>query len=254
MPVDVEERGDGITVVSMNWPGRRNALGPADTRELGDALERATARSRIGTILTGVGAFCAGGDLAQFADLSATSTVEEIRDRIYGNVHSVLRAIRDSPVPVAAAVDGPAVGLGLDYALACDMCFIGPAGWLQQGWAVAGLVHGAGGSAFIQRSAGQVYWRLVADQQRIDARTAETLGMGEAVEGSAIDKAVERLRKLGQLPTEVLEAYTQLFRMERWPNPSFFDRCADFQARFIGSESFRSRAQSILAQRAQAQA
>lgn len=252
MPVDVEQRDDGIAVVSMNWPEKRNALGPDDTRELGDALEHAASRSDVGTILTGVGSFCAGGDLAQFAELSVGSTVKEIRDRIYGNVHSVLRAIRSSLVPVVAAVNGPAVGLGLDYALACDMCFIGSDGWIQQGWALAGLIHGAGGSAFIQRSGGQGFWRLVAQQRRLDAEEAQAIGIAEAVEGNAVDAAIGRLRELGRLPREVLEAYTQLFRMERWPNPQFFEHCADFQAGFIGSEIFRSRASSILATRTEA--
>jgi 2-(1,2-epoxy-1,2-dihydrophenyl)acetyl-CoA isomerase len=246
--IDVEQREDGITVVTINWPERRNALGPDDTRQLGEALAGAAETSVIGTILTGAGAFCAGGDLEQFANLSARFTVEEIRDRIYGNVHSVLRAIRRSPVPVAAAVDGPAVGLGLDYALACDMCFVGPKGWLQQGWAVAGLIHGAGGSAFLQRSSGPAFWRLVAGQQRLDGPAAASLGVAEAVD-HAVDAAVEQLRELGRLPREVLEAYTQLFREEKWPDAAFFDQCADFQARFIGSERFRDRARSILAQR-----
>ncbi len=250
MSIDVEERSDGIVVVSMNWPERRNALGPDDTRLLGDALESAAAQSQVGTILTGVGAFCAGGDLEQFAALSAHSTVDEVRERIYGNVHSVLRAIRQSPLPVLAAVNGPAVGLGLDYALACDMCFIGPEGWLQQGWAVAGLVHGAGGSAFLQQSMGQGFWKLVADQERLDAHSAEALGLAEAAEKNAIDAAADRLLHLAQLPRDVLEAYTLLFRMEKWPAPAFFEECATFQAHFIGSEPFRSRARSILDQRA----
>ena len=101
----------------MNWPEKRNALGPGDTREVGDAIERAGSLATTGVILTGVGAFCAGGDLEQFAELSANSSAHEVRSRIYENVHSVLRSIRGCAVPVVAAVDGPAVGLGLDYAV-----------------------------------------------------------------------------------------------------------------------------------------
>src|SRR5206468_8267081 len=108
-----------------NWPEKRNALGPDDTREVGDALRAAGERAATGVVLTGTGAFCAGGDLAQFAALSASVSVDELRDRSYHNVHSVLRSIRSCSVPVAAAVDGPALGLGLDYAVACDMCFVG---------------------------------------------------------------------------------------------------------------------------------
>ena len=254
MPVEVELRDDGISVVSMNWPEKRNALGPEDTREVGVALEHAVTQAHIGTILTGVGAFCAGGDLEEFVELSKALSVEQIRDRIYGNVHLVLRAIKHSPVPVAAVVNGPAVGLGFDYALACDMCFVGQNGWFQQGWAVAGLIHGAGGSAFLQRTAGQHFWKLVAQQERLDAHEAANLGIGERIEDDALDAAANRLLELGQLPREVREAYVHLYRVQRWPSPDFFEQCADLQARFIGSESFRDRAQSILNRRRQAQA
>ena len=252
MSADVELRDDGVAVVWMNWPDKRNALGPEDTGEVGAAIDRAAAQAGCGVVLTGVGSFCAGGDLEQFARLSSVSSASDIRDHIYRNVHSVLRAIRGSAVPVVSAVDGPAIGLGLDYALACDMCFIGPDGWMQQGWAVAGLVHGAGGSAFIQRAAGQTLWRLIAEQDRLDAAAARDLGLAEAVDGSAVEAAIERLRRLGRLPRDVLEAYTSLFRAQRWPGKDFFDQCADFQASFIASEAFRARAASILARRATA--
>jgi enoyl-CoA hydratase/carnithine racemase len=248
--VDVEEREDGIVTVWINWPEKRNALGPSDTRDVGDAIERAASVAVTGVILTGVGAFCAGGDLEQFAELSKTSSAHEVRTRIYSNVHSVLRAIRSCPVPVAAAVDGPAVGLGLDYALACDMCFVGSGGWLQQGWALAGLVHGAGGSAFVQRAGSQTLWKLIAEQPRLDGKAAERLHLGEAVDGKALDAAVDRFHQLAHLPRAVLEAYTSLSRDQRWPSDEFFGSCADFQAEFIASDDFRARAESILQARA----
>jgi enoyl-CoA hydratase/carnithine racemase len=252
MGVDIDERDDGVVVVRINWPEKRNALGPHDTRVVGDALEHAAARAEVGVILTGAGAFCAGGDLEQFADLSATTDATFIRGAIYDNVHSVLRSIRTSPVPVVAAVDGPALGLGLDYALACDMCFVGTKGWLQQAWAVAGLVHGAGGSAFIQRAAGSALWKLIVEQPRLDGPAAEALGIAEAVDGQALDAAIGRLAALADLPREVLEAYTSLFRSQRWPDDTFFAACADHQAQFIASEAFQTRAAEILRQRAAA--
>jgi enoyl-CoA hydratase/carnithine racemase len=250
MGVLTEQREDGIVIVRMNWPEKRNALGPDDTREVGDAIESAAATARLGVVLTGAGAFCAGGDLEQFAALSATVTQSELRNRIYDNVHSVLRAIRTSPVPVVAAVDGPAIGLGLDYALACDMCFVGPSGWMQHGWALAGLIHGAGGSAFIQRAAGPQFWKLVAEQERIDGRRAAELGFGESCDCGAVDASVARLARLAHLSSAVLAAYTDLYRRERWASPEYFDRCADYQSQFIGSPEFRATAATILAERA----
>ena len=252
MGVDIEERADGIVTVWMNWPAKRNSLGPTEARMVSEAIAQAGSLATCGVILSGRGAFCAGGDLEQFVDLSAKSTTQQVQTQIYENVHSVLRAIRDCPVPVAASVDGPAIGLGLDYALACDMCFVGSRGWMQQGWALAGLIHGAGGSAFIQRSAGQTLWKLLIDQERLDGGKVEKLGLGEAVDGPALDTAIERLRGLSGLPRDVLEAYTKLFRNERWPSDHFLNECASFQSAFIASETFRERAKTILKRRASA--
>ena len=242
MGVDIHQRDDGIVTVRLNWPDRRNALGPNETRQVGEAIDSAGSMATYGVALTGNGAFCAGGDLEQFVDLSTSSSAGQIRRQIYENVHSVLHSIRSCPVPVAAAVDGPAIGLGLDYALACDMCFVGPGGWMQQGWAVAGLIHGAGGSGFIQKSSGQALWKLLATQERLDGKRVEELGIGEAVDGPALDAAIERLRRLDSLPRNVLEAYTTLYRSQRWPSDQFFGECADLQAQFIASSEFRERA------------
>jgi hypothetical protein len=83
-------------------------------------------------------------------------------------------------------------------------------------------VRGAGGSAFIQKAAGPVLWKVIAEQERLVGVRAEQLGIGEAVEGSALDAAVDRLIQLGRLPREVIEADTTLFRSERWPSDRFF--------------------------------
>ncbi len=253
MGVEVHRLEGDIAKVVMNWPERKNSLGPSDAKEVGTAISEAGSDSVSGVVLTGNGAFCAGGDLVQFTELSESSTRDEIRDRVYGNVQSVIRGIRNCPVPVAAAVDGPAIGLGFDYAVACDMCFVGSEGWLQQGWATAGLVHGAGGSSFVQGAGGQAFWKLVAEQERIDGGRAEALGIGEAVAGSAVDAAAERLRRLGRIRREVLIAYTELFRDQRWPGQDFFDKCADFQSKFIASEEFHDRAHAILVRQQSAQ-
>ncbi len=200
-------------------------------------------------MLTGNGGFCAGGDLEQFLELSATKTPQELRDSVYTNVHSALRAIERSPVPVVAAVDGPAIGLGFDYAVMCDSCFIGPGGWLMQGWATAGLVHGAAGSWFLEHHAPGAAWRLIADQTRLDGPAAAAIGLAEVAEGSAVDAALARIVALAGLPHAVLEGYTTLQRRLRFPPEDYRAACVDLQAGFICSAEFRANAERILAAR-----
>ncbi|MET0143201.1 MAG: enoyl-CoA hydratase/isomerase family protein [Ilumatobacteraceae bacterium] len=236
-------------VVTMDWPDKRNAVGPAEAGEIGDALAAAVDEAQAGVVLTGNGGFCAGGDLEQFLELSATKTAQDLRDSVYTNVHAALRAIERSPVPVVAAVDGAAIGLGFDYAVMCDMCFVGPGGWLMQGWAMAGLVHGAAGSWFLEHHAPGAAWKLIAEQTRLDGPAAAAIGLAETADGSALDAALARIAKLATLPRAVLEGYTTLQRRMRFPSEEYRAACVDLQAGFICSPEFRANAEQILAAR-----
>jgi len=126
--VRTEAAGSAVVVV-MDWPERRNALRPEDGEEVAAAIATAGEAARSAVILTGTGAFCAGGDLRTFAELSAALTPAEIAEQVYGRIQAMIRALRHCPVPTIAAVDGPAIGLGFDLALACDMRLVGPHGW-----------------------------------------------------------------------------------------------------------------------------
>jgi enoyl-CoA hydratase len=240
------EQVEDATVVTLRWGDRRNALGPAESKELADALEAANRQVTVGLIITGDGAFCAGGDLRAFAELSAARTPEEIRVHVSGDVQRIVRALGECPGPTIAAVDGPAIGLGFDIALACDMRFIGPRGWLQQGWARAGLIHGGGGVAMLHNLNPALLWEEMVSQNRLDGARCETLGLGVAAAESAIESARERMTALAAIPREALRGYVELARPLRWPSPEHFAASADLQSRLIGSTEFRALAARLL--------
>lgn len=234
-------------VVTLDWPERRNALTADDAVVVARAITEAGESGAAAVILTGSGAFCSGGDLRFFADISANTAVAEIRSRVYDDVHAMMRALGAVPVPTIAAVDGPAIGLGFDLALACDQRFVGPRGWLMQGWAAAGLIHGTGGIAMLERLRPGLLWRLVATQERLDADACRALDLAEPAEASAREAALARAARLATLPRQALEAYVELARPLWWPQESHFARSADIQAELIGSQAFRDFSRQILA-------
>jgi enoyl-CoA hydratase/carnithine racemase len=245
MSVTVEVRGFAA-LVTMRWADKRNALGPSEAREITAAVDRAAEQALAAVVLTGEGAFCSGGDLRTFADISARHSVTDIRDHVYADMQGILRALAACPVPTIAAVDGPAIGLGFDLALACDMRFVGPSGWLQQGWAMAGLINATGGIALMNALNPAAVWRVIAEQPRLDRETASDLGLAERADGTAVDSAIARAQQLSAIPRDVLTHYCELDRGCRWPDPSHFDRAAAIQAELIGSPRFRELAEARL--------
>jgi enoyl-CoA hydratase len=236
---------DGVVTIELNFPERRNALGPRDNHDLGDALEWANAEASTAVILTGRGAFCAGGHLKAFAEESRNRSESDIYEIVYSSVQRVIRLLSECPVPTIAAVDGAAVGLGMDLALACDMRFIGPDGWFRQGWASAGLIAGAGGVALLERLNPSILWKLVAEQPKLDGAACEALGLGEVAAESARQSALTRAEQLRSLPDDVLLAYVDLARAA-WPAKERFEAAAKYQAHFIHSPEFQRRAEIIL--------
>ncbi len=212
MGVHISRRGQ-TAIVTMSWPEQRNALGPDEARELSEALgEAADDREVAGVVLAGDGAFCAGGNL-KAASTRVDMPVEDRRSLVYGAFQGLVHTLMDLPVPTVAAIDGPAVGMGMDLALACDSRFIGPDGWLNQGWGRMSLVPATGGVLLLQLRAPQALWRLLEDQPRLDAHEAASLGIAEPTgPATALERAVERVTKLATMSRPALESYAELSR------------------------------------------
>lgn len=110
----VVEIDDGVATLTLDDPGRRNALNATINEQLVAAFDRFEAHSDVGAVvITGAPpAFCAG------ADLGDLGTADE--DRLRSIYEGFLRVARSS-LPTIAAVNGPAVGAGMNLALACDL-------------------------------------------------------------------------------------------------------------------------------------
>lgn len=142
-----------IATVTLQRPERRNALDAATATELAEKLAEAGAQARI-VIVTGEGkAFCAGGDLEELEAWSATSP-EEISTRLYGSFQQMIRSIRRSDAVYIAAINGAAVGAGMDLALACDLRIAAESARLGQVWVRLGVIPGTGGAFLTQLLAG----------------------------------------------------------------------------------------------------
>ncbi|MDX6428636.1 MAG: hypothetical protein QOE54_1013 [Streptosporangiaceae bacterium] len=201
------ERRQDVLVLTLNRPERRNALTVELVATLADHIAAAPADGVRAVILTGSApAFCAGGDLADLSAVAEQGALA-VSETIYTRFHRLVRTIGSVPVPVIAAINGPALGAGLDLALACDLRIAATDAVLASSWIAVGLVPGMGGASYLTRLAGGTRAaELVLTGRRIDAATAQAWGLlNEVVEpGILLDRALELARELAGLPAPAL--------------------------------------------------
>jgi enoyl-CoA hydratase/carnithine racemase len=112
------ERGDGLIIVTLNRPARRNALTFALWQELAALFRSFAGDPEARTvILTGAGTFCAGADISEFSQNRRNAEQGKAYDRA---VDQCSAAIMELPLPTIAAISGFCVGGGCALALACD--------------------------------------------------------------------------------------------------------------------------------------
>ena len=145
---------DGIGTILLNRPASKNAFTYPMIDEWAAALRSARTDPDVRVVVvTGAGdAFCSGVDLGEFnADATDPLAVKSV---LHDRIHRVAYALEDLDKPVIAAVNGVAVGAGMDMALMCDIRLLASSARLSEGYVKVGLVPGDGGCYFLPRLVG----------------------------------------------------------------------------------------------------
>lgn len=238
---------EGAAVVTIDRPANRNALGPAEASLLAERLSTAGACGAPVVVLAGAPpAFCAGGDLGVLVEVTRGASANEVQTVVYSHFRAIVRALRDCPVPTIAAKDGPAIGLGLDLALCCDIRLLGVQATVAQGWGRIGLIPGAGGAALLQSRAPGLLWQELSAPSILSAANASHAGIGDVdFERSALDEALRRAGQLATIPRAALQGYARLARRDL-PDDTYLDLCARIQGELLTGPDFRVAARMAL--------
>jgi enoyl-CoA hydratase/carnithine racemase len=176
----VEQR---VGTILLNRPDVKNAFTMPMVDRWAEILREARTDDDVGVIVvTGTGSsFCAGGDLGNISSV-AGNTAEggplTTRNQLIEHIHRVAIALEDLDKPVIAAVNGSAVGAGLDMALMCDMRFAARSASFVTGYSRLGLVPGDGGAYFLPRVVGlPKALELLLGSERVGAEEALRIGM-----------------------------------------------------------------------------
>ena len=205
------EIDDGVAVITMNRPDRRNAFSQAMVSALGAVLAQVEADDAVGcVVLTGAGgAFCAGGDVKSMAAASADRgdgagpTLDARIHRQRLNQRATSGRLWSMPKPTIAALGGPAAGAGLSLALACDLRYAVPGAVLTTAFARVAFAGDYGGSWFLTRLVGSSKAKeLYYFSERLSAQDAERLGIVNAVFAPADfeREVMDRARRLAHGP------------------------------------------------------
>lgn len=154
------EKDEGIATLTLNRPDRLNAIGEhQDCADLVGALEDISEdRSISAAILTGAGrAFSAGGNLQAMKDRNGIGPLDSpaaTRANYRRGIQRIPRAFRNLEVPIIAAVNGHAIGVGCDLACLCDIRIASEEARFAASFIKMGLVPGDGGAWLLPRVVG----------------------------------------------------------------------------------------------------
>jgi 3-hydroxyacyl-CoA dehydrogenase len=179
MPVTYE-RLNGVAVITFDNPPL-NIFGQAMRAGLQAAIARARAERPERLVLTGAGrAFVAGSDAKEFEGLPLSPQLND-----------VLADLVDLPFPTVAVISGPALGGGLEIALACRMRVAAPGATLGLPEVTLGIVPGAGGTQRLPRLIGlAAAVDLIGQGRSVSAKDAQKLGLVDLVADDPMDAAL----------------------------------------------------------------
>jgi enoyl-CoA hydratase/carnithine racemase len=182
------EQDGHIVTLTLNAPDKRNAISSFEDCDAVVAAVHKVNRDRSvrAVILTGAGtAFCAGGDLKAMRDRRGIieGSHADLRENYRRGVQAMANALYDCDAPTIAAVNGPAIGLGLDVACMCDMRIASDKASFAESFVKVGIVPGDGGAWLLPRVVGM----SVASEMSF---TGDLLNAQEAKEVRLVSRVV----------------------------------------------------------------
>ena len=240
----VEDRADGLRVLTLANPARRNALDDAQLAALEDALALPPG-TRAVLVRGEGGTFCAGYDLSQLGTAAGGILPDD------GLTAALLR-LEQCTVPTVALVEGAAYGAGLDLACACDFRVGGPSARFCMPPARLGIVYSAEGVARLSRLVGSArakWLMLTADSLGADAALA--WGLLDALAPDAEAHALGLCQKLARQAPLAVAGLKQTFQvLARGPLSGLDDeRLRALRAAAFQSEDAREGRAAILEKR-----
>lgn len=191
---------DGVAVVTVSDPDRRNALTLDLSAQLADAVATCETNEAVhALVITGAGtAFCAGGDLGELARADAAGL-----ERIYAG----FVAVAHCTLPTIAAVNGAAVGAGLNLSLAADVRLVSPRARFDARFLQLSLHPGGGMTWMLQRAVGpQVARAMVLFGTVVDADAAVAHGLALSRHDDVVAAAVELAKVSAAAPRALVLA------------------------------------------------
>ncbi len=189
-----------VALITINDPERRNAVTAEISAGLRAAVDAAEANTDVhALIVTGAGkAFCAGADLTALGE----ATEDGLR-----TIYDGFLAVADCTLPTIAAVNGAAVGAGLNLALAADVRIAGPAAIFDPRFQKLGIHPGGGATWMLQRAVGvQAARASLLFGMRFDAEAAVRYGLAFDVADDPVAAAKELAAGPAAAPREVVLA------------------------------------------------
>lgn len=197
-----EENG-GVALIRLRAPERKNALVGEMARDLISALTEADGDPRVGAIVIsgGTDAFCAG---AHRGLLAAVAAGDPQADDDIETVYRIFATVRNTDAPTIAAIAGPAVGAGLNLALACGLRLVGESAYLRSMF-LANDIHPAGGHLRMLRDLGgralAVHMAVLDEPLDAAAAVAAGVALGPYPDDQLEAEAVRLARRVAAKPT-----------------------------------------------------
>jgi enoyl-CoA hydratase/carnithine racemase len=210
-----------VATISLNRPDSRNAIGShQDCVDFVDAIAQSQDDAELSCIiLTGVGkSFSAGGDLNGMKNrngIGPLASPVDTRANYKRGVQQVVKALWECELPMIAAINGHAVGLGLDLACLCDMRISADSAKFASSFIKMGIVPGDGGAWILPRAVGLAKAsEMIFTGEFLDAQEALACGLVSRVVSAEVlmDEARTLADKVVQNPAKALRLAKRLLR------------------------------------------